>query len=215
MTTSEVKEAWFKHWKNEESVESVATPIGSYLRHVRLKILKNVIKPLDHNLSVLDMGCGTGQTLRVFREANFHRSIGIDYVPKSLDRCKSLGYVINKDVFLMDAGNTNFADKEFDIVFQEGMWEHFIDPEPYIKEASRVAKTYIIIVQPNHFSFFGRLMFFGWNLFWKKGVKEYSFRMSYFIDKLDEFGFELVQQHSTILKEQMILIFKRRNADEN
>lgn len=205
------KHKWEEYWKSSTSVDDKGSPIGVWLRHKRLKILSKILLDLDLNMSVIDVGCGGGTTLNLIRKLGFKNSIGIDYVQQSLDRCKSLGFEQNKDVFLMDAGDTTFADQHFDVIFSEGLWEHFPDPYPYIAEAARISKKYIIVIQPDHYSPFGRLMLIGWKLFMsnKGGVKEYSFRISYFTQTLSDLGFELIQTRSTMLRQQAILVYKR------
>lgn len=205
------KYKWEEYWKNCVLVDARSSPIGMWLRQKRLKILSRIFSELDSDMSVIDVGCGGGTTLVLIRKLGFKNSIGIDYVQASLDRCKALGFEQNKDVFLMDAGATTFPDQHFDIVFSEGLWEHFSDPYPYIAEAARISKRYIIVIQPEHYSPFGRLMLIGWRLFNanKGGVKEYSFRMSYFTQTLSGLGFEIVQTRSTILKEHMLLVYRR------
>lgn len=212
-----VKDAWISHWESQPTVDSVASPIGIYLRARRLDIIRDIISGLDQGYSVVDLGCGAGTTLDLFRKAGFNNSIGIDFVQKSLERCKCFGFVEGKDVFFMDAGETIFQDQRFDIVFSEGLWEHFPDPRRYIVEAARICKKYIIVIQPNHYTLFGRLMLIGWNLLRssKGGVKEYSFRLSYFEEKLRKLGFRLVRIRSSILKEQAVLVFKRMNTHSN
>jgi len=122
-----------------------------------------------------------------------------------------MGFVNGRDVFLADARCTDFRDEQFDIVFSEGLWEHFTDPRPHMAEAARLAKKYIIVIQPNHFSFFGQLMHIGWRLFSraKGGVQEYSFPLFYFTDFLRLYGFKLIATKSTILHEQTVMVFKK------
>lgn len=208
-----VKHRWEEHWERNTSVEEKASLIGKWLRRKRMEIVSKIFSNLDPSMSVIDLGCGSGNTLFIMREQGLKNSIGIDFVKASISRCSVLGFEQNKDVFLMDAGLTTFPDQHFDVVFSEGLWEHFQDPEPFILEAARIAKEYVIVVQPNHFSLFGRLMHLGWHLLGGHGVEEYSFRISYFVDSLEKNGFYLAQTHSTILKEQMILVF-RRTHDE-
>lgn len=217
-----VKENWRKHWETQSNIDSPASFVGIRLRQMRLNILEEIISHFDKNHSVIDLGCGSGSTLSIFREAGFINSIGIDFIPDALDRCSKNGFIIGKDVFLKDAKDTNYQDQQFDIVFSEGLWEHFEDPYPHIVETARIAKKYIVVIQPNHHSFFGRLMLIGWKLFSSErgGVKEYSFKLTYFEEVLQGLGFKLVLDRATHLKEQAILVFERicegqiKNTDE-
>ena len=211
MSEKEVKENWKQHWTTDSSIEDSATWVGKYLRKKRLEITKEMLRPLDKLLSVIDMGCGGGRTLTALRNAGFQNSIGIDYVEASLVCCEEKGFKIDKDVFLVDAKQTPYPDRHFGLVFSEGLWEHFLDPVPFIQEAARIADRYILIIQPDHFTLFGRLMKIGWDLFTsnKGGVKEYSFRLSYFQDELRRLGFTLVSKKTTSLGEQAVMLFER------
>jgi ubiquinone/menaquinone biosynthesis C-methylase UbiE len=206
-----IKMLWQKHWKTKSTLEESSSFLGILLRQKRLKILKNILKEFDHSLSVLDMGCGGGTTLIVLKDSNFKNIIGIDFTPESIEHCEKCGFVYGKDIFMEDAKQTSFPDNSFDIVFSEGLWEHFPDPRLYMAEATRLAKRYIIVIQPNHFSFFGRLMHIGWNLFSKNkgGVREYSFPLFYFSNFLKLYGFKLIASKSTILQEQTVMVFEK------
>lgn len=211
----EVKELWQKHWDITASIEDVATIYGKYLRKKRLQILRKVLLRLDQNYSVIDMGCGSGMTLKVIRETGYKNSIGIDYIEESLLHCQRLGFEKGKDVLLMDAKATTFPDRQFDIVFTEGLWEHFVDPTELMAEAARIASKYILIIQPNHFSLAGRLLKIGWEIFSSSrgGVKEFSFRLSYFKDELKKLGFEHLRTVSTIFCEQAVMLFVREDFE--
>jgi len=41
-----------------------------------------------------------------------------------------------------------FEDNSFDLVYSDGLLEHFIDPEPVLKELFRVSKRYILTLVP-------------------------------------------------------------------
>ena len=195
-------------------MEETSSFIGNFLHQKRLIILKNILKKLDHNYKVLDMGCGGGVTMTTFKESGFTHITGIDFAEESIVRCEKKGYVCEKDVFLMDATHTSFPSNSFDIVFSEGLWEHFPDPRPHMAEAARLSKQYIIVYQPDHFSFFGFLMYIGWGAFNKNkgGVKEYSFLLSYFKQFLKFYGFDFIKSYSTPFHEGEIMVFKKHNT---
>lgn len=207
----QVRELWQEHWDKTATIDDIATFYGKYLRRKRLQILRKILLQLNPNYSIIDMGCGGGGTLKTIREAGYKNSIGIDYIDESLSHCQKLGFEKDKDVFLMDAKATMFSDRQFDIVFSEGLWEHFIDPTDFMAEAARVADKYILIIQPNHFSFVGRLLKIGWEKFSSKrgGVREYSFRLSYFKDGLKKLGFDHLKTLSTAFREQAVMLFVR------
>ena len=214
MAELKVQQLWKKHWKTQSTIEESGSFYGKLLHQKRLIILQNFLSTLDSTSTVLDMGCGGGSTITTFKQSNFNNIKGIDFASESMARCEEKGFVYGKDVFLMDAAHTSFFSNSFDIVFSEGLWEHFTDPRPHMAEACRLAKTYIIVIQPNHFSFFGYLMHLGWNIFSKNkgGVKEYSYPLSYFTNFLKLYNFDLITSKSTPLYEQTMMVFKKNST---
>ncbi len=207
---SSIKKNWEEYWKQSDSIEKTGTFLGNFLRSKRLKLIKKAVKDIPRSYSVLDMGCGGGRTLQLFSELNFKNPIGIDFSQNAIKRCKELGYTVHH----MDAKYTSLPNNSFDIVFEEGLWEHFSEPLPYVYECTRISRKFIIVVQPNHFTLFGRLMNIGWNFFTKNsgGVKEYSFPLSYFIHFLKYYNFNLLKSYHTPLHEQDIMIFEKNSS---
>lgn len=215
MSVNSVKSKWTRHWKEKITLEDSSSYYGRWLRRKRLELLKEIFKKYSRSLSVIDIGCGGGDTLRIFKNLGFKNLIGIDFAEDSIAHCEKLGFIRDKELFVMDAKHTTFPDNSFDIVFSEGLWEHFADPRPYMLEAIRISKKYIIVIQPNHYSFFGKLMQLGWKQFSKSkgGVEELSFLLSYFREFLKIYSFRLVETKSTLIREQVIMIFKKVEED--
>jgi SAM-dependent methyltransferase len=211
LSESEVKAAWTRQWEMGSSIDENASSVGRYLRKQRLQIMYEMLLKLPKSLSVIDMGSGNGSTLKVIRKAGFENSIGIEYAEKGIQASIENGFVRDKDVFNMDAGHTEFQNRHFGIVSSEGLWEHFKDPRPYMDEFIRIADRYIIVIQPDHYSLFGYFMKVAWDLLRsdKGGVKEYSFYLQYFIDYLKARSFKLIENRSTIFREQAVMLFKR------
>lgn len=213
MSNKKVQQEWKRHWKEHSSLEDSGSILGNFLRQQRFKIVRSLLKSLPKNFTVLDMGCGGGTSLQNLKQTGFTNLTGIDFTQESVTRCQQQGFIPNKNVYLMDAKQTSFPSSSFDIVFSEGLWEHFLDPRPYMAEACRLSKNYIIVIQPNHFSLFGRLMNIGWTLLGseKGGVPEYPFTMSYFTTFLSYYNFKLIKTKSTPLNEQKILLYKKQS----
>ena len=209
MTNEISKRAWKDEWDIAENIEATASPIGKFLRRQRLRHVKHILETFNKDITLIDMGCGAGSTLKVLRNLGFKNSIGIDYIAQALIRCEALGFKIGTDVFNMDAVATTYEDKHFDMVFEEGLWEHFEDPEPFVIEAARIAKTWMLIIQPNHFTPLGSLLHRAWILFGGGGVFEYSFHMNYFIKILNKEGFEMVDRRRDIFWAQDVILFRR------
>jgi SAM-dependent methyltransferase len=211
MSENEVKARWDRHWEMGASLEENASWIGKRLRHQRLKIMREMLSPLPKSLRAIDMGCGNGSTLRVIRESGFRDSVGIEYTELGLRAAQENGFVLNRDVFQMDAKKTTYPDRFFGLNFSEGLVEHFIDPKPFLDEQVRITDKYILLIQPDHFSIAGYALKILWDLLAseKGGVKEYSYRMQFFIDYFKGKGFRLVDKRGTQLHEQAVMLFER------
>ena len=198
---------------------TVYTPtiLGSVMYNAHRQVLKRVMENLQLNkdISILDLGCGQGSTLTSFRDWGYNNSIGIDLSEKGIERCVELGFELNKDVYLLDGTNTGWEDKKFQIVFSEGTLEHYTDFTPFVKEMTRLADKYVIIVQPNHFALYSKIIQFGWNMFRKNsgGVKELTYKFSEFYEEFAKHNFLMQSTKYTLLKENGVIVFERVVSD--
>jgi len=202
--------AWDKSYRTYKS-----TFLGSIMYNSHRKVLKQVMNEtlkLPKNYSLLDIGCGKCSTLQSFRKWGFENSIGIDLAISGLEIYECNGFKLGKDVFKIDATNTPWEDKNFDIVFSEGILEHYTNFMPFIDEMARLSKKYVILVQPNHFSLYGKLIQIGWDLFRKNsgGVKELTYPLSAFYEAFDTKGFDRLFTTFTPLRENCVIVLKRR-----
>lgn len=203
---NEVYNKWNRFWKTVQS----PTLIGKLSHEAGEKIVKSMILDfaLPPDASILDLGCGTGITLRIFRDFGFVNSIGIDNAKEAIKICVENGFVLNKDVFEMDALNTPFHDRQFTMVFSWGLLEHFQDYFPFVKEMARLSDRYVLILQPNHFSLAGRISHMLAERL-RDNVKEYSYRIEEFIEAFEKVGFNLKVMKTTRFKKYAIMLFER------
>ena len=173
------------------------------------KIVNKVVLPKESE--IIDIGCGSGSTLAMFRNLGYFKSIGIDISPHSLELCSHLfGFEKGKDIFLMNARNIEFPDNSFDIVFSDGMLEHFEKPPlDIVNEFCRLSRKWILLFQPNQTSLFGRVKWL-----WQKAgraswEKEYHYSKSDYISMLGQFGVSLTDSGSFNLNEFMWLLFSK------
>ena len=88
----------------------------------------------------------------------------------------------------MDATNTIFKDNEFDLIFSEGILEHFNDFSGFVKEIARIDSNYVLLIQPNHFSFCGKILNFLENNF-MHNIKEISYKIDDFKIPFEKTGY--------------------------
>jgi|APSaa5957512535_1039671.scaffolds.fasta_scaffold00403_24 SAM-dependent methyltransferase len=123
--------------------------------------------PLPEDAKVLDVGCGQGVALELFKSKGL-RSTGITLNNEDYTVCKQKGF----DVYEMDQSFLDFNDEEFDFIWCRHCLEHSIFPYFTLSELFRVLKSngYIYIEVPapdtpcnhqtnvNHYSVLGKSM---------------------------------------------------------
>lgn len=120
-------------------------------------IIDSQIDKLHDFKDVLDVGFGTGYSLKKFKEKGFNVT-GITMNPKELE-----GF---ENVFYMDMCSLDFEDKSFDLVWCRHSLEHSLIPFITLLEFKRVLKdggklyvevpsdNILHIENPNHYSLF-------------------------------------------------------------
>ena len=95
--------------------------------------------------TVLDIGCGDGLLLKMLREQGV-TAAGVDISPEAVAQCKAAGFEAQTHT-LDDA--LPYPDNSFDTVTMLDILEHVYDPQFALQEATRVARTHVIIGVPN------------------------------------------------------------------
>ena len=187
-------------WLGDMTQKSIVKAVGDVFDEINL----------PNNAEIVDMGCGLCKMLTAFRKCGYKNSIGIDFSPESIKRGVEKGFQENKDIFIMDATNTNFSDGEFTVTFEEGVLEHYKDHSyvPFIKEMTRISNKYVLIAQPDPFSLYGGIT----QLFYtisKRGVKEYPYKMNDFVKVFEQENFLLKSIKKTSLRDWQIILFEK------
>lgn len=198
------KENWDDVWDQQRNL----SVFGKRLHRAQLDCLKEVLSEINlpESARILDMGCGSGRSLEDLRFLGYKNSVGIDTSIKSLELCASRGFTREKDVFLEDGTNTRFRDNEFDLIYSQGLLEHFEDYSPFIIEMARISKKYVLILQPNHYSLYRRTVDF------IRGtpVDEYTlYREKDYIYSFEEYNFLVIKRRGLNFNEQFALLFAK------
>ena len=136
-----------------------------------------------------------------FKELGFEVT-GIDNSQSGIAICEKKGF----KVFRMDAASMKFGDNSFDVVFAEGLLEHFEDYEPFVREMIRVSKKYILLVQPNAHSILGKIVNIATEKLTKGNVKEIPYKMADFVKSFRKHGCKLLVQRPAALNTYVILL---------
>ncbi|MBI5253172.1 MAG: class I SAM-dependent methyltransferase [Euryarchaeota archaeon] len=96
--------------------------------------------------SVLDIGCGCGKFLKLWRDRGASTVVGMDFSKSMLGQAKQ------KSNFLLmgDAFKIPFKDNSFDFVACIGVANYYRNVEALLKEISRVSRNGIIITFPKN-----------------------------------------------------------------
>jgi ubiquinone/menaquinone biosynthesis C-methylase UbiE len=92
-------------------------------------------------LRILDVGCGTGATLRQYLEyeADRERMWGIDLLPEFVEKARSASF--NLQVVCGSASKLPFADSRFDFVSQFMLFTSVLDPAMKIQIAGEIDRV--------------------------------------------------------------------------
>ena len=198
------KSTWEEEWQEFKGLN----PFGKMLAKAERKTMKRILGKINlkSNSKIIDIGCGTGKNLVFFKKLGFQNTIGIDISKTGLGICGKRGLRLGKDVFNMNATNTSFKSNKFDLVFSDGLLEHFKNFTPLVKEMCRISNEYVLLFQPNHFSLYGKLI----SLLNRRPVKEYTYSIDDYNKSFKKFGFDLVYSKGYNFNEHFALLFKRR-----
>jgi len=132
--------------------ERLKTSLGQYIFSRQKELILELVAP-HAGERLLDVGCGTGNHLQIFRE-KWCSVTGIDSSTAMLEIArKKMGSHI--DLQLGKAEDLPFSDDEFDIVTMINALEVAQNPKKAIAEAIRVCRGRIFIGFLNNYSFVG------------------------------------------------------------
>ena len=98
----------------------------------------------EDNLSVLDIGCGSGRILRGLRKDRKAKVFGMDISQVAINTLKRHG------IPGLAADANDFSDKTtYDVVVLSHTLEHIADDEQLIKKLAGNVKKYLIVAVPN------------------------------------------------------------------
>ena len=124
---------WESYWRGQRDVAQSYSTGGRLAREIRHEL------PVAGK-RVLEVGAGSGRDTLELISAG---AVGfvLDYAPSSLMLVRRQAEAQRLGVHLVraDALAMPFRDDSFDVVFHQGLLEHFRDPRPLLAESARVA----------------------------------------------------------------------------
>jgi SAM-dependent methyltransferase len=121
---------------------------------------------INKNSRILDVGCGQGPALDLFRDKGYLSAVGITLNEEDVRICREKGHDVRK----MDQSFLEFPDGSFDLLWARHVLEHSIFPYFTLTEFARLltpgGTLYLEVPAPetpchhetnlNHYSVFGR-----------------------------------------------------------
>jgi SAM-dependent methyltransferase len=134
------------------SDEGPKTPRNDYIFARKKELILDLVSPLAGE-RILDIGCGAGHHLQIFRE-KWCSLTGIDSSRDKLEKARAK-HGDRVELILADYDDLPFSDNEFDIVTIINLLETAEHPQKIIEEAVRVCRGRLFIGFINNYSFVG------------------------------------------------------------
>ncbi len=128
------------------------TPVRQYLDGRIKSLILDLTLPHGGE-RLLDVGCGVGDSLRLFRQKGCEVT-GIDSSPSCLEDIRK-GLENRAALYLGEPEELPFSDNEFDLVTMVASLEYMNDPARAIAEAIRVCRGRMFIGLMNSYSMLG------------------------------------------------------------
>lgn len=211
------KNGWDKYWRNWDSVEEQSTFYGRWLRRQRFNILKLLLSKFDRSISILEVGCGSGEILILLRSMGFCSSIGIDYSAEAIKTCEKHGFIKNTDVYHTSLNDFCSSGRTFDMIIEEGVWEHYPPHEllMLLLQTAQITRKYILACQPNALTPAGYVIsilapYFSPEM---RYLPEQPYPHNAYTEILKNAGFSLIGSYPTLLQEFAWLVYRREKHE--
>ena len=145
------KEHYCRIWQDLLDSGDIKGHIDIHLKE-RKPLIDCILKHIENKprpIKVLEVGCGTAiDSYNLINNIPGLDVYAVDYSWESLILAKKISGYFPKPVKLLlcDAFSIVFKDETFDLVFSQGLIEHFRDPAAIIREQTRILKNDGILV---------------------------------------------------------------------
>lgn len=133
-SADESRRRWQRYWAEREEIDEV------YSNEDR--IVKELLPLAGEGTLVLEVGAGSGRDSVTLAKAGATVLV-LDYVPSSLVTARRVAESAGCDVLPIcgDATMMPLRSESMDLVFHQGLMEHFRDPVPLLEENRRVLRS--------------------------------------------------------------------------
>jgi len=140
-------EAWKVFWRSKAH---------DFCARPSLELIEIILRLLPaEGGRVLEVGAGRGVDSRALADRGA-RVVAIDYSPEALTRQGMVRGDSRMSVVQADAFSLPFDEGCFDVVFHQGLLEHFHDPLPMAREHLRVVRPggHLVVDVPQKFTYY-------------------------------------------------------------
>lgn len=148
------KESWESIWKRQNIISGAVNSGRSFYNSFFTRLFR---KHVTKDSSLLELGCGTS-TLTLSFAPELRELIGLDISPESVRISRELAQakgVTNATFVLGNCLDVPYKDR-FDLVWSQGLMEHFDDPVAVAREHFKAVKPggTVLISVPYRWSYF-------------------------------------------------------------
>lgn len=130
----------FSHWENFTNQRKFNHPVVTLFAKQRINFISKYV-PFDLIDNALDVASGLG-----WSSAHMPRNIKLSVTDFSPNQLK---YNPTKDKIVCKSDIMPFWDKSFSLVYGWDYLHHVPEPLKSVKEMARIAKDYLVLVEPN------------------------------------------------------------------
>lgn len=193
----DIYKEWDKSWSKAGDNMTLA---GKLITRGKQKAISKLLKDKDVS-SAIDVGCGLGYTLKTLRDLGYDVK-GIDVSKTAVDICRAKGLPAYQEKVEDEQG-------KYDLVFSDGLIEHFPDFHPYVKKLVQISRRYVIIAQTDHDTFVVKVLQFLEKIFRSDNVKELDYKIKDFIEVFEENDCRLLVMEPVFFNGFKVLLFKK------
>lgn len=126
---------WTRFWRERADIDAVYDTEGRVVDQI-------MAEGEVRGLSVLEVGAGSGRDSATLASRGA-RAVVLDYSQASLEVARAVAARAGAPLLLVraDALRLPFRDGAFDVVFHQGLLEHFRDPMPLLRENARALRA--------------------------------------------------------------------------
>jgi 2-polyprenyl-3-methyl-5-hydroxy-6-metoxy-1,4-benzoquinol methylase len=194
-----IHDSWENYWRKNK--DHKMTCLGKMITKQKQRKLMSLVSEFQF-VDMIDVGSGLGFCLDIFHHAGV-KATGIDVSKTAVDVCLKKGFNASQRA-------VEDVKDSYDLVFSDGLLEHYINFRRYAGELIRISNKYVLIIQSDHQTVMMRLLLLLEQIFRKgQNIYEYNYRIKDFVNYFEEEGYELIRHVPVFCYAFKILLFKK------